>query len=127
MHQDSAYRPPLLIVESDRALLDRLARHFANRGFSVTAVHHPRQALATATKRRFDQAVVGMSLPDFDGLRLAGKLKRMLGRLRLVILSEFEDPALREEAYECGVDAYLPKRCRMSDLEASLEYDSAEA
>ncbi|MEQ8786915.1 MAG: response regulator [Pirellulaceae bacterium] len=120
-------RRPLLIVENDRALLDRLARHFTSRGFSVTAVHHPRQALATAANRRFDQAVVSRSLPEFDGVRLAYKLKQILGGMRLVMLSELEDPALRDEAYESGVDAFLPKACRMSELEASLELAPAKA
>ena len=125
-HQRSSRRP-LLIVESDRALLDRLARHFSARGFAVTAVHHPRQALASATRQRFDRAVVGRSLPEFDGVRLAGKLKRMMGRLRLVMLSDLEDPALRDEAYESGVDAYLPKACRLTELEDSLRPASVEA
>lgn len=120
-------RRPLLIVESDRALLDRLARHFTGLGFAVTAVHHPRQALASATRQRFDRAVVGLSLPEVDGVRLAGKLKRMMGKLRLVLLSDLEDPALRDEAYESGVDAYLPKACRLADLEESLRPASVEA
>jgi two-component system response regulator PfeR len=120
-------RRPLLIVESDRALLDRLSRHFTARGFAVTAVHHPRQALATATRQRFDQAVVGRWLPELDGVRLAGKLKRMMGGVRLVMLSDLEDPALRDEAFESGVDAYLPKACKMADLEASLQATSVEA
>jgi len=92
----------------------------------VTAVYHPRQALATATRRRFDQAIVGRWFPELDGVRLAGKLKRMLGAVRLVMLSELEDPALRDEAFESGVDAYLPKACKMADLEASLETASVE-
>lgn len=120
MANENSERRPLLIVESDRALLDRLARHFSSLGYAVTAVHHPRQALATATQRHYDQAVIGLTLPEVDGMRLASKLKRLLGGLRLVMLSELEDPALRDEALESGVDAYLPKPCRLSEVEHEL-------
>jgi DNA-binding response OmpR family regulator len=120
MNHDITSRPSLLIVESDRALLERLARHFSVRGFAVTAVHHPRQALAVVAQRGCDQAVLGRTLPEFDSTRLAEMLKRRLGEVRIIMLAELDDAALHDEALEAGVDAVLPSDGRLSDLEELL-------
>lgn len=113
-------RPTLLIVESNRALLDRLARHFSARGFAVTATHHPRQAVASATQRNYEQLLVGSTMPEVGGLRLCQMLRRSLKDAHLVLLSDFSDVALRNEALEAGVDVVLASPCRLSELDEHL-------
>jgi two-component system response regulator PfeR len=120
-------RPALLIVESNQTLLDRMARHFSAKGYAVTAVHHPRRALASAMQRQYAQAVIGQTLPEFDGIRLAEKLKRQLGDMRLILLAEVDDAALRHEALEAGVDVVLASPGRLSELESLLSADHLEA
>ena len=113
-------RPTLLIVESNRALLDRLARHFSARGFAVTAVHHPRQAVASTQQRCYEQVLVGSTLPEVDGQRLAETLRRNLGNVRVVLLSDVADHALRDDALEAGIDFVPANPARLSQLEELL-------
>ena len=113
-------RPTLLIVESNRALLDRLARHFSGRGFAVTATHHPRQAVASATHRPYEEVLVGNTMPEVGGLRLCKMLRRSLKDAHLVLLSDLSDAALRNEALEAGVDVVLANSCRLSELDEHL-------
>lgn len=76
----------LLIVDCDRDLCDVKCRYFLDLGYSVTAVHHPRMALEAATFRTFDAMILAYDLPEVDGLALARRLQRLLGKLPIIIL-----------------------------------------
>lgn len=75
----------LLIVDADTSRREALAGHFANLGYSVTPVCHPRQALEAASFRCFDWALISADWPGFDTAALIGKLRRQLAGLRFVV------------------------------------------
>jgi DNA-binding response OmpR family regulator len=59
-------------------------------------------------------------LPEIDGLRLAAALRRSLRDVRVVLLADVADEALRAEALEAGVDVVLANPGRISELEDQL-------
>jgi CheY-like chemotaxis protein len=75
----------LLILDADTPRREALAGHFANLGYSVTPVCHPRQALEAASFRCFDLAFISADWPGFDTAGLIGKLRRQLAGLRFVV------------------------------------------
>lgn len=79
--------PSLLIVESDRERLSDLTRRFAQQGYAVIPVHHPRMALAAASSRNFGVAVVDAELPEMDGAELMRKLLLRVNGLQGVLLT----------------------------------------
>ena len=86
-------RHSILIVEDDLDQLELLARWFSRAGYHVTAVHHPRQALAAATLRPFQFAIVDHALPRIDGIELTLRLRALLPDLHVVIAFD-EIPAV---------------------------------
>ncbi len=78
MPSDSA----ILLVENDSDLLATLSRKLIRRGFTVTLVKHPRQALEAASFKRFQVAVVDHRLPERSGSQLTRQLKLLVADLQ---------------------------------------------
>ena len=113
--------PSLLIVEKDADLLDLLVRNFTRRGYSVTGVRHPRQALAVANVCQYRVAVVDYTLHETDGISLMEMLQRTTADLSVVMLSERPESVLRDEALDCGALDYLSRSCPFAELEDVVE------
>jgi hypothetical protein len=66
----------------------------------------------------FDVAVIDMKMPIMDGLTLAGELRRdaALSTVRKVMLTSLASGNEAQLAYESGVDVYLTKPVRQSEL-----------
>jgi len=111
----------LLIVEEDSDLLDLLVRNFTRRGYSVTGVRHPRQALAASNVYQYRVAVVDYSLHETDGIQLMKMLQRTTADLRVVILSECLETVSRNEALQGGARDYLPRTCSFEQIEGVVE------
>lgn len=111
----------LLIVENDAALLDLLTRNFIQRGYAVTPVGHPRQALEAAAVKSFDVALLDGSLPEHDGIWLMRELKLHIAHLQVIILSAHSDAAFQAKCIDSGAFAYLRKPCGLSELESTVE------
>jgi len=109
----------LLIVEEDHDLLERLTQRFIRAGYHVVSAWHPRQALAAASVRTFQVALLDASLPEMDGFDLMQRLKRLQEALQVVILSGYEYPERRvtkEGAFAC-----LSAQDRLDLLQATVE------
>ncbi|HTN75353.1 MAG TPA: response regulator [Pirellulaceae bacterium] len=78
----------VLVVEPQAELRAVVAQHLTRRGYTVTAVDHPRQALALATFRDFRTAVVAAQLPEIDCGTLVERLRRLIGEVGAVVLAE---------------------------------------
>lgn len=78
----------VLVVEPDPQLRELLSQRLLRRGYTVTAVSHPRQALAVATFKDFSVALLGADLPEIDALTLIDRLGRLMGHLRPIVLAD---------------------------------------
>lgn len=108
----------LLIVEEDSDQLEILVRWLTRAGYHVVGVQHPRQALAAASLRSFQVALVDAWLPEMDGLELMRRLKRRQKSLQVVILSCVGSEALEAQAE--GAFARLVAPCRKAVLESTI-------
>src|SRR5678815_630468 len=73
---------------------------------------------AAAAARQFDLVALDMQMPGMDGLELARAIRAdaRLGSLRLVMMTSVGLRGHAEEARSAGVDAYLTKPVRQSQL-----------
>lgn len=120
--ETSALEHPLLLVHSDRDQLARLTRRFAELGYQVTPVFHPRQALEASTFKGFRVALIDERLPEIDGVELARRLQRRVPDLLVVLFvdDQPERPSPQKGAGE-GIWMSLSNSCPLPRLEAILE------
>ncbi len=78
-----------LLVEDDPAILSLLGKYLAKRGVAVTACDSAASAIAEAGMRRFDAAVIDVTLPDGDGLEVARRIHAISAPAILIVCSGY--------------------------------------
>lgn len=80
-----------------------------------------RDGLDAAARTRPDMALVDISLPDINGIRLTRELKQHMPGLRVVIVSMHSKIEHIAEAYKAGAAGYLVKESASDGLLKGLE------
>ena len=115
----------LLIVESDRVLLDSLCHRFVQLGFTVTAVHHPRMALEAATIKPFDLAIRSGDFPELSCSDLMLRLRRQIAHLQIIVLQNRFQGSVGDEEIRLDREVVesigcLPRSCSLDRFEKSV-------
>src|SRR6195952_1218461 len=110
----------LLIVEDDKAFLQRLARAMEGRGFTVTTAESVADGLLQVEQVAPAFAVVDMRLGDGNGLDVISALKRQRPDARGIILTGYGNIATAVNAVKLGAVDYLAKPVDADDVVAAL-------
>ena len=110
----------LLIVEDDKAFLQRLASAMQTRGFAVTTAESVQEGLQQVEQSAPAFAVVDMRLGDGNGLDVISALKRNRPEARAIILTGYGNIATAVNAVKLGAVDYLAKPVDADDVVAAL-------
>jgi two-component system response regulator RegA len=110
----------LLIVEDDKAFLERLARAMEARGFNVTACDNVSEGLTHIGKTPPAFAVVDLRLGDGNGLDVVSALKLQRPDARAIVLTGYGNIATAVTAVKMGAVDYLSKPADADDVVAAL-------
>jgi two-component system, response regulator RegA len=110
----------LLIVEDDRAFLQRLARAMEKRGFVTETAETVTEAKAKVEERPPAYAVVDMRLEDGNGLDVIELIRARRPEARAVILTGYGNIATAVSAVKLGAIDYLSKPADADDVYAAL-------
>lgn len=99
----------LLIVEDKDSFRRLLVQALAGSPWEVVAVGHPSEAFETLRQGSFEAMVTDLRLPEFSGLELLKRAKRIQPGLRVVLMSAFGEPKDIVEAMRSGADDFLAK------------------
>ena len=110
----------LLIVDDDRAFLQRLARAMETRGFAVEAAGSVNEGLALLRQRAPAFAVVDMRLDDGNGIDVIAALKELRPDSRAVVLTGYGNIATAVSAVKIGAADYLAKPADADDVYNAL-------
>lgn len=117
----------VLIVDDNATNRTILLKQTAAWGLENASAADGRQALAmlgdaAAAGRPYDLAILDMQMPGMDGLELARRIKSepSLSSTRLVLLTSLVQAGIGAEAEKRGIEAYLTKPVRQSQLYDAL-------
>jgi two-component system response regulator RegA len=110
----------LLIVEDDKAFLQRLARAMEARGFAVTTAETVGEGLQHVESAPPAFAVVDMRLGSGNGLDVVVALKQRRPDARAIILTGYGNIATAVNAVKIGAVDYLSKPADADDVVAAL-------
>jgi len=110
----------LLIVDDDKAFLQRLARAMEARGFAVEAAATVEEGLASLKRRPPAFAVVDMRLDDGNGIDVIAALKDVRPEARAVVLTGYGNIATAVTAVKIGAVDYLAKPADADDVYNAL-------
>ncbi len=114
-----------LVVDDNQANRTILEKQLSSWGVRVASAEGGEQALdqlRSAAGDPYDLAVLDMQMPGMDGIQLSRRIKAEPGisRTRLVLLTSMGRRGDGEEASRSGIEAYLTKPIRQSDLYDAL-------
>ena len=110
----------VLIVDDDRAFLQRLARAMESRGFAVSTAETVADGLARVEASAPAYAVVDMRLGDGSGLDVISALKKHRPGARAIVLTGYGNIATAVTAVKLGAVDYLAKPADADDVVAAL-------
>jgi two-component system response regulator RegA len=111
----------VLVVDDDVRFAITLAAALARRGYVAHVAHDAAAALATASTREPDAAIVDLKLGADDGLALIEPLRRAHPRMRIIVLTGYASIATAVKAIKLGADDYLAKPVTAAAVLAALE------
>jgi signal transduction histidine kinase/DNA-binding response OmpR family regulator len=115
----------LLVVDDSRVNREVACRLLEHRGHEAVAAANGREALTALDTAKFDAVVLDIEMPDMDGFALTAAIRERErasgGRVRIVAMTAHALKGFRERCLEAGMDAYVPKPIRGSDLFAAVE------
>jgi DNA-binding NarL/FixJ family response regulator len=114
--------PRVLLVDDNHGFRRELRLLLEDCGVEVVAEgENGQEAVDLATASEADVVVMDLRMPVMDGLQAARALRDRVPALPVIILSAYEDPALRSEADAADAYAYLVKGCSGSLVLDTIE------
>ncbi|MBI1868464.1 MAG: ActR/PrrA/RegA family redox response regulator transcription factor [Methylocystis sp.] len=110
----------LLILDDDKAFLERLARAMEARGFSVTCAESVAGGLAAVEQAPPAFAIIDMRLGDGNGLDVISQLKAKRPDARGIILTGYGNIATAVTAVKLGAFDYLAKPADADEIYSAL-------
>jgi two-component system response regulator NreC len=112
-----------LVLADDHVLVRQgLKTLLQNAGFVVAGeAADGREAVRLVRSENPDVAVLDISMPQFNGLNAALELGRLCPRVKLVVLTQHDEPQYVTEALRCGVRGYVLKSQAARDLVQAIE------
>jgi two-component system KDP operon response regulator KdpE len=107
------------VVEDDAETRHALARDLGARGYVVDEAIDGRAAMERWEARRPDIVLLDLGLPDVEGLRLIGRMRRDAAT-PIIILSGRYAESEKVEALERGADDYVTKPFGVDELQARI-------
>ncbi|HYZ11643.1 MAG TPA: response regulator transcription factor [Actinomycetota bacterium] len=104
--------PRILLVEDDRGVREALRDLLTESDFDVVGeAGNGHEGVQLALELDPDVVLMDLRMPVMGGLEATRQIKDRRPGIRVVILTAYDDPALKEGAAESGVYAYLVKGC----------------
>lgn len=110
----------LVIVDDDKAFLQRMARAMETRGFEVRAGNSVAEGLDLIRQRPPAFAVVDMRLEDGNGLDVIAELSKLRPTARSIVLTGYGNFATAVSAVKLGAVDYLAKPADADDVTDAL-------
>jgi DNA-binding NtrC family response regulator len=110
----------ILIVEEDRSLMDRLARHLEKRCAVVKAVTGVQEADALRQRQHFDVLIVSIELSEGSGLTWVASLRERGLRSEVVLMTENPDLQTALHVIRVGAADLIFKPVRLEQILKSI-------
>ncbi|WP_406694444.1 PAS domain S-box protein [Singulisphaera sp. Ch08] len=115
-----------VLVAEDNPLNQELVEHLLRRrGHDVVVVGDGQAALATLDQDQFDLSLLDVHMPEFDGFQVIEALRHREqstgGHLPVIAMTALAMKGDHERCLQAGMDDYLAKPIRASDLFAVID------
>ncbi|MBN2852361.1 MAG: response regulator transcription factor [Clostridia bacterium] len=108
-----------IVVVDDHVLLLESLKTFIEQDDNFKIIGEAKngvEAIDICKKLYPDIVLMDVKMPDMDGIQAAKEIKRELPRIKIIILTSYEDNESIFEAFAMGVDGFILKNTNPNDL-----------
>lgn len=99
----------LLIVEDNRQMRRLMRSMLADLADPIAECCDGAEAQASYEEHRPDWVLMDLVMPQVDGITATGQIRAADPSAKIVIVTDYESPAMRNAAREAGAHAYVLK------------------
>lgn len=101
----------ILIIEDEKILAEMYKEKFQEAGLQTDFVLSSEEAMEYLKKEKPDLILLDILLPRENGICFLEKLKanKKISKIPVIVLSNYEEPKTKKEAFDLGVKDYLIK------------------
>jgi two-component system, sensor histidine kinase len=120
-----AERLPLKILIAEDNLVNQklVSRIFAKMGYHIDIVTNGLEAIAAVHSQTYDLIFMDMQMPEMDGLEATRQIRRInsseLTPIIAITANSMADD--REKCFESGMNDYIAKPFKASEIRAAIE------
>jgi CheY-like chemotaxis protein len=108
----AAGSPRIMVVDDDDGFRTMIRDWLSEEGLSdIDEARDGAEAVDLATETRPDLILMDVRMPRMNGIEAAERIRDVLPTVQIVMLSGYEDTALREAGEKAGLYTYLVKGC----------------
>jgi len=115
-------KPRVIIADDHRLFAAGLERLLAPDCDVIATAYDSQTLLDDVRRLRPDVVVQDLSMPPLNGMTVIRGIHDLDTRIRIVVVTMWEDPALAAEAFRCGASAFLLKTCAVSELLEAVQF-----
>lgn len=110
----------ILIVDDDASVRRALHITLQNLGFCTSEASGGEEALALARAASYDVVLLDINMPGLDGVETCRRLRKLLPRIAILMLTVRDDEEDKVQALEAGADDYVTKPFHIRELTARV-------
>ncbi len=110
MHDAGRDRARILIVEDEELVREAVRELLEEEGFDVVGeCSDGADAVRVAKELRPAVILMDLRMPGMDGIEATARVKEALPSTQVIMLTAYDDPALRGGAIDAGAYCFMPK------------------
>jgi DNA-binding NarL/FixJ family response regulator len=111
----------LLIVDDHILLLEGIVSLLRNENpFEVDVAQSGAEALEKISRTEYDVCLLDIGMPGMDGIATAKAIRERESKVKIIILTTYNDQAIIRELIETGISGYVLKNSTKKELLAAI-------
>jgi CheY-like chemotaxis protein len=106
----------ILLIDDEEPVCDIVKKTLKTDGHSVVTSLSGKKGIELCKNKAFDLVLTDITIPDMDGVELISKVKKIDGKVKLIVLTGHLAKEQLDRAKEAGADQILVKPFKKEDL-----------
>ena len=112
----------IIIIDDHKLFTSGLSSILESIGMRVMSTfENGKKAIHYLQNNEIDIVLSDINMPEMNGLQLCKKLKKDKIKVKIIILSMYEDINIIKEAFDSGASAYLSKNTEKEEIITAIE------
>lgn len=111
----------ILIVDDEEPQRNTLTGFLKKQGYAVETADSGITALALASQKHFELALVDLKMPEMDGIELLEKLKEQNPDTQVIMMTAYKTVESAVEAMQKGAYHYISKPINLDELKLDIK------